>query len=132
MGIYNEKEVYVTISKFLIEGETIKFDLLRGCATAYYLEDGCTLLGLPPKTMVVYKPCLIWDTQHRVKMSGDEREDIDYLLLIYGETHKGDDYEVKPERFLGKMETMSYDFFNALGKFETNITRRNRFNNKID
>lgn len=114
MGIYNEKEVYVAISLHLTDNETIKFGLLRGCATAYYLAEGCKSLNLPARTMVVYKPCLIWDSQHRVKMSADEREDIDHLLLIYGERHKGEGYEVKPKKIMGKMKTMSYWQFNKL------------------
>ena len=111
MGIYNEKEVYVAISLHLTDDETIKFGLLSGCATAYYLAEGCKSLNLPPRTMVVYKPCLIWDSQHRVKMSADEREDIDHLLLIYGERHKSEDYEVKPKKIIGKMKTISYHKF---------------------
>lgn len=120
MGIYNEKEVYVAISKNLTNDETIEFAILKGCATAYLLEHGCKAFGLPHNTIVVYKPRLIWDTQHRVKMFADEREDLHKVLLIYGERADG----VTPEKVLGKMETISYYDFISMGEKEKDLLKK--------
>ena len=106
------KDIYIAISKQLAEGETIKFDVVSGCSTAYLLEEGCKAMELPPMTIVIYKPRLIWDTQHRVLMSLKDKN-IEMALLIYDELYEGNDYKVVPERFLGNMETISYDMFNA-------------------
>lgn len=107
------KDIYVTISTKLAEGETIKFDVLSGCSTAYFLERGCSAMGLPPKTMVIYKPCLIWSTQSRVLEVLKKREDVEMALLVYGTITNTNQYKVVPERFLGNMETISYDMFDA-------------------
>lgn len=112
------KDIYVTISNKLAEGETIKFDVLSGCSTAYFLERGCSAMGLPPKTMVIYKPCLIWSTQSRV-LEVLKKRDVEMALLVYGTINNTNQYRVVPERFLGNMETISYDAFES--RYKTNV-----------
>lgn len=108
------KAIYMTISKWLTYDETIQHCHLKGCSTAYLLEQGCRELELPPMTIVVYKPRLVWDTQHRVHKAGEEREDINQVLLIYSEAYDGWDYKVTPKRVLGKMATISLTEFALL------------------
>lgn len=104
----------MAISKWLTNDETIQFHHLKDCQTAYLLEQGCRELELPPMTIVVYKPRLVWNTQDRVRKAGEEREDISQVLLIYSEAYDGWDYKVTPKRVLGKMTTISFTEFTLL------------------
>lgn len=118
------KDIYVTIRKHLIGDETIIFDVLSGCSTAYFLERGCSAMGLPPKTMVIYKPRLIWSTQSRVLEVLKKRE-VGMALLIYGNLYEGYDYKVVPKRFLGNMETISYVAFES--RYKTNAVEGKQY-----
>lgn len=115
--MYNfEKDIYVKISEVLAEGETIKFELLRGCNSVFILKEGCAALNIKPMTLIIYKPNLIWDTQSRVSESVENRKDINSAILIYNTLNRSniDGSTVKPERTIGKMTTMSYWEFENL------------------
>ena len=102
-----EKEIYMFIAKHLIEGEAIEFSTFS--PTAYYLPNGSKAFAFPEKTMVVFKPRLIWDSQSRLKMKLEKKEcDINKLVVIYDEVVEG----VNPTLKDGIMKTISYtDFF---------------------
>ena len=114
--MYNfEKDIYVKISEVLAEGETIKFELLKGCNSVFILKEGCAALNIKPMTLIIYKPNLIWNTQSRVSESVEDRKDINSAILIYNTLNRSkiDGSTVKPERTIGKMTTMSnYEFEN--------------------
>lgn len=115
--MYNfEKDIYVKISEVLAEGETIKFELLKGCNSVFILKEGCAALNIKPMTLIIYKPNLIWDTQSRVSESVEDRKDINSVILIYNTLNRSniDGSTVKPERTIGKMTTMSYWEFENL------------------
>ena len=115
--MYNfEKDIYVKISEVLAEGETIKFELLKGCNSVFILKEGCAALNIKPMTLIIYKPNLIWDTQSRVSESVEDRRDINSAILVYNTLNRSniDGSTVKPERTIGKMTTMSYWEFENL------------------
>lgn len=115
--MYNfEKDIYVKISKVLAEGETIEFELLKGCSSVFILKEGCAALNLKPMTLIIYKPNLLWDSQSRVSESVEDRKDINSAVLIYNTLNHSEisGYTVKPERTIGKMTTMSYYEFENL------------------
>ena len=115
--MYNfEKDIYVKISEVLAEGETIKFELLKGCNSVFILKEGCAALNIKPMTLIIYKPNLIWNTQSRVSESVEDRKDINSAILIYNTLNRSkiDGSTVKPERTIGKMTTMSYYEFENL------------------
>lgn len=115
--MYNfEKDIYVKINEVLAEGETIKFELLKGCNSVFILKEGCAALNIKPMTLIIYKPNLIWDTQSRVSESVEDRKDINSAILIYNTLNRSniDGSTVKPERTIGKMTTMSYWEFENL------------------
>ena len=115
--MYNfEKDIYVKISKVLAEGETIEFELLKGCSSVFILKEGCAALNLKPMTLIIYKPNLLWDSQSRVSESVEDRKDINSAVLIYNTLNHSEisGYTVKPERTIGKMITMSYREFEKL------------------
>ena len=111
-----EKDIYVKIGKNLAEGETIEFELLKGCNSVFILKEGCTALNMKPMTLIIYKPNLVWDTQSRVRESVEERKDVNSAILIYNTLNRSkiDGSTVKPERTIGKMTTMSYLEFENL------------------
>lgn len=115
--MYNfEKDIYVKISKILTEGETIEFELLKGCSSVFILKKGCAALNLKPMTLIIYKPNLLWDSQSMVSESVEDRKDINSAVLIYNTLNHSEisGYTVKPERTIGKMTTMSYREFEKL------------------
>lgn len=114
MFFNGEKEIYVAISKRLDSNETIEFDPNLGSYdSVFLLKEGCKAMNLPPMTMIVYVPHLVWESQRRVKELVDEREDVKFVYFIYNHISNSGDLKLKPERFLGKMETISYEMFNA-------------------
>lgn len=115
--MYNfEKDIYVKISKVLAEGETIEFELLKGCSSVFILKEECAALNLKPMTLIIYKPNLVWDTQSRVSESVEDHKDVNSAVLIYNTLNRSkiDGSTVKPDRIIGKMTTMSYYEFEDL------------------
>lgn len=108
------KDIYMSISKELVNPETIEFDVVFGCATAYVLKHGCKKMNMPPMTMVIYKPRLINHTQEQVYRAIEKRTDINKVFLVYGELYKTDNFKVHPKKNIGKMETLSYYEFEKL------------------
>jgi hypothetical protein len=107
-----EKEIYVLVSKNLINAETIEFDVMAGCA--YLLKHGCKKMNMPPMTLVIYKPRLIHSSQEQVQRAIEKRTDINKVFLIYGTLYETDNFKVHPDKNIGKMETLSYLEFERL------------------
>lgn len=109
-----EKSIFVWLYGHLEDNETIHFEAVHNCATAYILKEGCKSLGFPAMTIVIYKPRLIYITQQQVYDEINKRNDLNKAFLIYGGLYEKDDFKVKPKRNMGKMKTMSYLEFMGL------------------
>lgn len=104
-----EKNIYVRIALHLTDNETIKFDTFS--PTAYYLEQGCKHFGIPEKTMIVFKPRIIHDTQFKLEMKMNDEKKINKLLLIHCEVYNN----VKIISKKGNMTTTTYyDFIKRI------------------
>ena len=109
-----EKNIFVLLDGHLENNETINFDVVHNCSTAYILKEGCKSLGIPTMTIVIYKPRLIFITQQQVYDEINKRDGLNKIFLIYGGLYEKNGFKVKPKRYIGKMETMSYEEFMGL------------------